>query len=50
LSAAIAGTCILAELIRLDGAGYSPAANDPSYPQKLQNTEKKLNAPAGESQ
>jgi 4'-phosphopantetheinyl transferase EntD len=39
-----------AELKRLEGAGYNPAANDPNYPQKLQDAQKKLNAPAGASQ
>ncbi|SEF14119.1 hypothetical protein SAMN02787142_8206 [Burkholderia sp. WP9] len=39
-----------AELKRLEGAGYNPATNDPNYPEKLQNAEKKLNSPAGASQ
>lgn len=39
-----------AELKKLEATGYYPARNDPSYPEKLQNAEKKLNAPAGASQ
>ncbi|HDR9469955.1 hypothetical protein [Burkholderia multivorans] len=30
-----------AELKKLEDAGYKPAANDPNYPQNLQNAEKK---------
>jgi len=36
-----------AELKKLEDAGYKPAANDPNYPQNLQNAEKKA---AGASQ
>ncbi|MGS0894457.1 DUF4148 domain-containing protein [Burkholderia stagnalis] len=36
-----------AELKKLEAAGYKPAANDPNYPQNLQNAEKKA---AGASQ
>ncbi|CAN0628622.1 conserved exported protein of unknown function [Burkholderia multivorans] len=39
-----------AELKKLEATGYYPARNDPNYPEKLQNAEKKLNAPAGASQ
>jgi len=33
-----------AELKKLEDAGYKPAANDPNYPQNLQNAEKKAGA------
>lgn len=36
-----------AELKKLEDAGYQPAANDPNYPNKLQQAEKKA---AGASQ
>lgn len=39
-----------AELKKLEDAGYKPAGEDPAYPQKLQDAEKKVNAPAGASQ
>ncbi|RQR59803.1 DUF4148 domain-containing protein [Burkholderia sp. Bp9126] len=39
-----------AELKKLEDAGYKPAANDPNYPQKLQDAEKKAGAAAGASQ
>jgi len=38
-----------AELKKLEDAGYKPAANDPNYPQNLQNAQKKA-AAAGASQ
>ncbi|RQR27587.1 DUF4148 domain-containing protein [Burkholderia sp. Bp9142] len=38
-----------AELKRLEAAGYKPAANDPNYPEDLQNAEKKAGAAAGAS-
>ncbi|WP_175781669.1 DUF4148 domain-containing protein [Burkholderia anthina] len=38
-----------AELKKLEDAGYKPAANDPNYPQNLQNAQKKA-AGAGASQ
>ncbi|KWK67616.1 hypothetical protein [Burkholderia ubonensis] len=39
-----------AELKKLEDAGYKPAANDPNYPQNLQDAEKKAGAAAGASQ
>jgi len=33
-----------AELKKLEDAGYKPSANDPNYPQDLQDAEKKANA------
>lgn len=39
-----------AELKKLEDAGYKPSANDPNYPQNLQNAEKKAGAAAGASQ
>jgi hypothetical protein len=37
-----------AELKKLEDAGYKPAANDPNYPQNLQNAEKKAGAAASQ--
>ncbi|ABO58430.1 DUF4148 domain-containing protein [Burkholderia vietnamiensis] len=39
-----------AELKKLEAAGYKPAANDPNYPQNLQNAQKKAAEAAGASQ
>ncbi|MGU7816057.1 DUF4148 domain-containing protein [Burkholderia sp. AW49-1] len=39
-----------AELKKLEDAGYKPAANDPNYPQNLQNAQKKAGEAAGASQ
>ncbi|CAN0620785.1 conserved exported protein of unknown function [Burkholderia multivorans] len=39
-----------AELKRLEDAGYRPPTNDPNYPERLQDAEKKANAAAGASQ
>ncbi|AOK63803.1 hypothetical protein WM29_31725 [Burkholderia ubonensis] len=39
-----------AELKKLEDAGYKPAANDPNYPQNLQDAQKKAGAAAGASQ
>ncbi|PCE30844.1 hypothetical protein [Burkholderia ubonensis] len=39
-----------AELKKLEDAGYKPSANDPNYPQNLQDAEKKAGAAAGASQ
>jgi predicted Rossmann fold nucleotide-binding protein DprA/Smf involved in DNA uptake len=40
-----------AELKKLEDAGYNPArANDPNYPQDLQNAQKKAGIGAGASQ
>ncbi|SAK74106.1 hypothetical protein AWB79_04318 [Caballeronia hypogeia] len=40
-----------AELKKLEDAGYSPGrANDPNYPQDLQNAQKKAGVGAGASQ
>ncbi|WP_179403758.1 DUF4148 domain-containing protein [Burkholderia guangdongensis] len=40
-----------AEIKKLEGAGYNPTAGDStSYPQNLQNAEKKATAPSGASQ
>ncbi|MFM0142879.1 hypothetical protein [Paraburkholderia sp. RL18-085-BIA-A] len=39
-----------AELKKLEDAGYQPAANDPNYPAKLQQAEKKAGAGAAASQ
>ena len=39
-----------AELKRLEDAGYKPAANDPNYPQNLQDAQKKVNAAGAASQ
>ncbi|AIO37738.1 DUF4148 domain-containing protein [Burkholderia sp. AU19243] len=39
-----------AELKKLEDAGYKPSANDPNYPQNLQNAEKKAGEAAGASQ
>ncbi|WMY11055.1 DUF4148 domain-containing protein [Paraburkholderia phenoliruptrix] len=40
-----------AELKKLEDAGYNPArANDPNYPQDLQNAQKKAGVGAGASQ
>lgn len=39
-----------AELTKLEQNGYEPAATDPTYPQHLQEAEKKANASAGASQ
>jgi predicted Rossmann fold nucleotide-binding protein DprA/Smf involved in DNA uptake len=40
-----------AELKKLEDAGYNPArANDPNYPQDLQNAQKKAGLGAGASQ
>ncbi|WP_083654916.1 hypothetical protein [Burkholderia sp. SRS-W-2-2016] len=33
-----------AELKKLEDAGYQPAANDPNYPNKLQEAQKKVGA------
>ncbi|KAG8149126.1 DUF4148 domain-containing protein [Burkholderia catarinensis] len=37
-----------AELKKLEDAGYKPAANDPNYPQNLQNAEKKAGVGASQ--
>lgn len=37
-----------AELKKLEDAGYKPAANDPNYPQNLQNAEKRAGAAASQ--
>ncbi|KWE48789.1 hypothetical protein WL76_23680 [Burkholderia ubonensis] len=39
-----------AELKKLEDAGYKPSANDPNYPQNLQDAQKKAGAAAGASQ
>lgn len=39
-----------AELKKLEDAGYQPAANDPNYPAKLQQAEKKAGVGAAASQ
>jgi hypothetical protein len=39
-----------AELKKLEDAGYQPAANDPNYPSKLQEAQKKAAAAAPASQ
>ncbi|CAB3789418.1 hypothetical protein LMG28614_02878 [Paraburkholderia ultramafica] len=39
-----------AELKKLEDAGYQPAANDPNYPNKLQQAEKKAGVGAAASQ
>ncbi|NML34288.1 hypothetical protein HHL14_26090 [Paraburkholderia sp. G-4-1-8] len=39
-----------AELKKLEDAGYQPAANDPNYPSKLQQAEKKAGTGAAASQ
>lgn len=39
-----------AELKKLEESGYQPAANDPNYPSKLQQAEKKAGAGAAASQ
>jgi ribosomal protein L12E/L44/L45/RPP1/RPP2 len=39
-----------AELKKLEDAGYQPAQNDPTYPDKLQKAEKKAGVGAGASQ
>ncbi|WP_208626150.1 DUF4148 domain-containing protein [Paraburkholderia susongensis] len=39
-----------AELKKLEDAGYQPSQNDPNYPNKLQQAEKKAGVGAGASQ
>ncbi|TCW84222.1 hypothetical protein C5O80_14310 [Burkholderia sp. SRS-46] len=39
-----------AELKKLEDAGYKPSANDPNYPQNLQDAQKKAGAAGGASQ
>ncbi|MBP0592288.1 DUF4148 domain-containing protein [Paraburkholderia sp. LEh10] len=39
-----------AELKKLEDAGYKPTANDPNYPQDLQNAQKKAGIGQGASQ
>ncbi|WP_175817256.1 DUF4148 domain-containing protein [Burkholderia diffusa] len=39
-----------AEMKKLEDSGYSPAANDPNYPNSLQNAQKKAGAGAAASQ
>ncbi|MEI5999844.1 DUF4148 domain-containing protein [Paraburkholderia bengalensis] len=39
-----------AELKKLEDAGYKPTANDPNYPQDIQNAEKKAGIGQGASQ
>ncbi len=38
-----------AELKKLEANGYKPAANDPNYPQDLQNAERKAASPSAAS-
>lgn len=39
-----------AELKKLEDNGYKPSANDPNYPQDLQNAEKRANGGASSGQ
>lgn len=39
-----------AELKQLESHGYTPSANDPNYPENLQNAQKKAHSAAGASQ